>query len=215
MTSRRILGPRSRGFTLVEALLSVALLATMLAALNLFVFSMGEIWGRNRQERLFEQHSRAVTRHVEDLLRRGVLAPAPALPPRLASAESLAARAPLLTFDLPAGDRTLPWPDAPLPDVRCTLEVLPAEGLVLHWQSRWEMDFEKVAPRRSVLSPLVTRLEYGYYDDGRWQVELAPRRNQGGGWAMPARLHVRFEHRGRIADAVVPVPRRAGMLPAF
>lgn len=205
----------ARGFTLVEALLSLALLAALLAALNLFVFSMGEIWGRNRQERLFEQHTRAVTRHLEDVLRRGVLAPAPALPPRLATAEALAARAPLLTFDLPEGDRTLPWPDAPLPDVRCALEVIPAEGLVLHWQSRWEVDFEKIAPRRTVLSPLVTRLEYGYYDDGRWQVDLAPRRDKRGGWAMPARIHLRFEHRGRVADSVVPVPKKAGLLPAF
>lgn len=206
---------RARGFTLVEALLSLALLAALLAALNLFVFSMGEIWGRNRQERLFEQHTRAVTRHLEDLLRRAVVAPSPALPPRLATAETLAARAPLLTFDLPEGDRALPWPDAPLPDVRCALEVVADEGLVLHWQSRWEVDFEKVAPRSTVLSPLVTRLEYGYYDEGRWQVDLAPRRDKRGGWAMPSRIHLRFEHRGRIAETVVPFPRKAGLLPAF
>lgn len=215
MKSARHPAADRRGFTLVEALLSVALLAALLAALNLFVFSMGEIWGRNRQDRLFEQHTRAVTRHLEDLLRRGVVAPAPALPPRLASAETLAASAPLLTFDLPEGDRALPWPDAPLPDVRCALEVVPRRGLVLHWQSRWEVDFEKVAPRSTVLSPLVTRLEYGYYDDGRWQVRPGPRREPRGGWVLPARLHVRFEHRGRSADLIVPLPPRAGLLPAF
>ncbi|HYC69604.1 MAG TPA: prepilin-type N-terminal cleavage/methylation domain-containing protein [Opitutaceae bacterium] len=207
--------PPARGFTLIEALLSVALLAALLAALNLFVFSMGEIWGRNREDRLFEQHTRAVTRHLEDLLRRAALAPAPALPPRVATAPALAASAPLLTFDLPEGDRTLPWPGAPLPDVRCALEAVPQQGLVLHWQSRWEVEFEKVAPRRTVLSPLVTRVEYAYYGDGRWQVDLAPRRDKRGAWAMPARIHLRFEHRGRIADAVVPVPRRAGLLAAY
>lgn len=203
-----------RGFTLLEALLSVALLALMLSALNMFVFSMGEIWGRNRQDRLFDQHARAVTRHVEDLLRRAAAAPADSVP-RIATAGAVAANEPLLTFDLAGGDRLLPWPGAPLPDVRCTLQVVRDRGLVLHWQSRWETDFEQAAPRTVVLSPLVTRLEYAYYVEGRWQAEPAPRRDKRGAWAVPARVLLRFEHRGRTADATAGVPRMAGALPAF
>ena len=53
---------RRAGFTLLEILLSLALVALMLVALNTFVFSMGELWGKNTDIRLFEQHVRAVTR---------------------------------------------------------------------------------------------------------------------------------------------------------
>ena len=67
--------PTVRGFTLIETLLAAALLGALLLALNFFVFSMAEIWGRGAERRLFEQHVRAVTREVEDMIRRGALPP--------------------------------------------------------------------------------------------------------------------------------------------
>ena len=67
---------RPRGFSLLEILVAVALLGMLLLALNVFIFSMGEIWGRNSEQRLFDQHVRAVTRHVENLLRSATLSPA-------------------------------------------------------------------------------------------------------------------------------------------
>ena len=51
-----------RGFTLLEILLALSLVALVLVAMNTFVFSMGELWGRNGDLRLFDQHARAVTR---------------------------------------------------------------------------------------------------------------------------------------------------------
>ena len=67
---------RARGFTLLEILLSLALVSLMLVALNTFVFSMGELWGRNADVRLFDQHVRAVTRFLQHELRAAVLPPA-------------------------------------------------------------------------------------------------------------------------------------------
>jgi prepilin-type N-terminal cleavage/methylation domain-containing protein len=65
----------ARGFSLLELLLSLALISMLLLALNTFVFSMGEIWGRNTDQRLFDQHVRAVTRYVDGLLRSAVIVP--------------------------------------------------------------------------------------------------------------------------------------------
>ena len=48
-----------RGFTLLELLLAMALAATVLIGLNTFVFSMGELWGRGGDVRLFDRHVRA------------------------------------------------------------------------------------------------------------------------------------------------------------
>src|SRR5512133_366977 len=65
-----------RGFTLLEILLALALVALLLVALNTFVFSMGELWGLRTDVRLFEQHVRAVTRFLDHELRAAVLPPA-------------------------------------------------------------------------------------------------------------------------------------------
>ena len=71
------LGRRRRaGLTLVEVLLALALLSVLLLALSQFLLSMGELWGGNRRQRLFDQHVRAVTRYVEDTLQRAAIAPA-------------------------------------------------------------------------------------------------------------------------------------------
>ena len=72
--SRRFRSSRSgRGFTLVELLLAISIMAMLLVALFTFIFSMGEIWGHGSEKRLFEQHVNAVTRHLEAMFRRAAL----------------------------------------------------------------------------------------------------------------------------------------------
>jgi len=77
----------------------------------------------------------------------------------------------LLTFELPAGSRVLPWPEVPLHDVVCALGVHQDQGLVLYWHSRLEEHFADEPPRATVLSPLVTALSYDYYNTrfNSWQ----------------------------------------------
>lgn len=211
-----------RGFTLVEVLLSLALLAALLLALNQFILSMGELWGRNRQQRLFEQHVRAVTRYVEDLLQRGTMVPDVAHRLRVqTSVVPGVGNGPLLTFDLPAGDRLLPWPDRPLPDVQCALDVVPGRGLTLYWQSRWELGFERASPRSTVISPLVGRLDYEYYrmETRTWGTQPSPTgedgAEQGARAALPTRLRLHFQHKQYSADEVVLVPPTVAALPVF
>lgn len=63
------------GFTLLELVLALALVSLLLTGLNTFLFSMGELWGRNTDVRLFEQHVRAVTRFLEGEIRQAALPP--------------------------------------------------------------------------------------------------------------------------------------------
>jgi prepilin-type N-terminal cleavage/methylation domain-containing protein len=130
-TIRNQKSKNSPAFTLLELLLSLALVGMLLVAMNQFIFSMGELWGRGADVRLFERHVRAVTRFVEQSLHSTVQ-------PSAKGVQALAIqdlRLPdgptetLLTFELPAGSRVLPWPAAPLPDVVCALDVRPAQGL--------------------------------------------------------------------------------------
>lgn len=209
---------RGQGFTLVEVLLSLALLVMLLVSLNQFILSMGELWGRNREQRLFNQHVRAVSRHLEVLFRRSVLAPESGRRLRVeASAVPGVGTGPLLTFDLPAGDRILPWPDRPLPDVHCAVDLVPGRGLVLHWQSRWELDFEQAAPRVMVISPLVTRLEYEYYrkETRTWAAQSSLEGGNVGDAPLPARCRLHFQHERFTADQVVRIPPAVAALPAF
>ena len=108
---------RAGAFTLVEVLLALALLGSLLVALNVFVFSMAEVWGKGRDERLFGQHCRAVSAHVEDLLRAAVLGPGgDGLAIKEVKQEN-GGETPELCFTLADGDRLLPWPSAAIPDV--------------------------------------------------------------------------------------------------
>jgi len=209
---------RPAGLSLVEVLLALALLSVLLLALSQFLLSMGELWGRNRRQRLFDQHVRAVTRYLEDTLRRAAIAPAaghglrvgPGKTPPLLST-------PLLTFDLPAGDRLLPWPTAPLPDVQCLLAAERGRGLLLYWQSRWEIGFETAAPRTLVVSPLVTALAYDYYnpDTKAWKTEDTPRPEKDGQTELPVRLRLHFQLEKWTADTLVRVPPATQALPMF
>ncbi len=212
-----------RGFTLLEILLAVSLLAALLTALSVFVFSMGDIWGRGNEQRLFSQHVRAVTRHVENLLRHAALAPEalnrpgrPPVVPRETRLESGAAE-PLLTFDLPEGDRMLPWPGEPLPEVRCSLAVQEGQGLVLCWHSRLEVRFADDPPRVTVLSPFGAAITYDYYrpDFKSWQSHPRVQQDQAGKWARPDRITLHFTHGKMTAETSVVLPVPTGALPAF
>lgn len=212
---------KAGGFSLIELLLAVALLGGVLLALNVFVFSMGDLWGRNADRRLFQQHVRAVTRHVEVLFRQAVLAGSDTVDTAaVAPAEirgETGATVPLLTFELPAGDRTLSWPEEPLPDVVCSLEAREGRGLVLYAHSRLETDFKDTPPRPTLLSPFATRLTYDYYqlDTKSWRTEAALRRDNQGRWITPDRVTLHFAHDKLTAESTLVLPVASAALPAF
>jgi len=210
-----------RGFTLMEVLLALALVALLLVALNTFVFSMGELWGQRTDERLFEQHARAVARFLEHELRSAALPPAaranstPIALQEIRPQNGLMEK--LLTFELPAGSRLFTWPDRPLPEVLCSFQVRPNEGLVLLWHSRLEKNFETDPPRETVVTPLVTGLSYDYYDadTSRWTTETALKLDPLGQPLTPRRLRLKFTYNRLTRESVVTLPTPGDALPTF
>jgi len=209
----------SPAFTLLELLLSLALVGMLLVAMNQFIFSMGELWGRGADVRLFDQHVRAVTRFVEQMLRSTAL-------PTARGVQALAVqdvRLPegptgtLLAFELPAGSRVLTWPGAPLPDVVCALGVRQDQGLVLYWHSRLEQHFASEPPRATVLTPLVTGISYDFYNANArsWQNYQTPQRDSTGQWQLPTRLRLRFAYGKLTRETVVTLPGAVPALPLF
>lgn len=216
---------RTRGFTLLEILLSLALVSLMLVALNTFVFSMGELWGRNADVRLFDQHVRAVTRFLQHELRAAVLPPAAVARSTPIALQEIqpqgGATDKLLTFELPAGSRILVWPDPkrPLPEVVCSLQAREREGLILLWHSRLEKNFDTDPPRETVVTPLVTAMTYDYFDAdaNRWSTEtmLKPDPNGGTNPMLPQRIRLKFAYGKLTRESVVTLPAAAEGLPLF
>ena len=205
---RRELRSSRRGFTLLEVLLALALLGSLLVALNVFVFSMAEAWGKGRDERLFAQHARAVTAYVETLLdnaAQGATTDAPAI--REVKQDS-GGEAPRIVFTMPEGSRLLKWPEAALPDVELSLGVGSRGGLELGWQSRLELRRDQEAPRVTELSPFVASMGWEYFDDDfkRWEILEEPKRDPAGAYLAPQRIHLRFAHGKQSLERIVTLP---------
>ncbi len=218
---KRRTSKREAGFTLIEILISLALVALVLVSLNTFVFSMGELWGRNTDVRLFDRHVRAVTRFLEHELRTAALPPA-AMPnsspiglqevrPQGGATEKL------LTFELPSGSRILTWPDRPLPEVVCSFQVRPNEGLILLWHSRLEKNFDTDPPRETVITPLVTAMTYDYWDEPttRWTNETQLKLDSQGNPMVPQRLRLKFAYDKLTRETVITLPTPGQALPPF
>jgi prepilin-type N-terminal cleavage/methylation domain-containing protein len=209
------------GFTLLEVLLSVTLVGLMLVALNSFVFSMGELWGQRTDVRLFDQHVRAVTRFLERELRTAAFPPAarPNSKPIAVEEVKTANGGPekLITFDLPGGSRFFSLPGRPLPEVVCSIQAKPREGLVLLWRSRLEKNFDTDNPREAVVTPLLTGMTYDYWDENtrRWTTETQLQNDPQGQPMAPQRLRLQFAYNQLTRETVVIVPTVGQGMPAF
>jgi prepilin-type N-terminal cleavage/methylation domain-containing protein len=210
---------RTRGFTLIEVLLSMALAALVLVGLNTFIFSMGELWGRNSDVRLFDQHVRAVTRYLQGEIWRA------SLPPAAAASSTPVAVSPitpsggsqenLITYMELSGSRILKWPDSPLPEVICSLQVRRDQGLFMLWHSDLENHFNDDPPRETQVSPFVTAMAYDYFDTdlNRWTTETALRTDSSGNPLAPQRLRITFTYDKMTRTALLTVPAVGQGLP--
>jgi prepilin-type N-terminal cleavage/methylation domain-containing protein len=203
---------RRRGFTLIEIVLSLALVGLVLVGLNTFIFSMSELWGKNTDVRLFDQHVRAVTRFLQKEMVKATLPPAAApnatpvgvqpITPSGGSQENL------VTYMELSGNRILSWPEETLPEVYCSLQVRRDKGLFMLWHSDLENHFNDDPPREALVSPFVTVLAYDYFDTdfNKWTTETTLRTDSSGNPVAPQRLRVTFTYEKLTREAVVNVP---------
>lgn len=208
-------------FTLLEMLVALSLVGLVLVSLNTFVFSMGELWGRDADLRLFDQHVRAVTRFLDHELRAAALPPATragvdAIAPQEIRPKSGLTEN-LLTFELMEGSRLLTWPDRPLPEVVCSLQVRDRDGLWLLWHSRLETRFEDDPPRETQITPLVSSMSYDYYDANfkNWKNETQLRRDSDNKIVAPQRLRLKFTYQKLTRETSVTLPSASESLPNF
>jgi prepilin-type N-terminal cleavage/methylation domain-containing protein len=214
--------PRSSAFTLIEVLLALGLLAALLAALNQFVFSITEAWTKNHDQFVFVQHTRAVSRHIDEML-QAATNNARSSNTTLGAPAVTELRVPggvtadLLAFDLPVGDRLFTWPGLPLPEVRCALDWRKDEGLVVYWKSRLELDFATADPRMTMISPFVTAISYDYYDATKdtWSTEQELQKDTTGAYLTPRRVRLHFKRNNQELEEVIPLSVSQQGLPAY
>jgi prepilin-type N-terminal cleavage/methylation domain-containing protein len=209
------------GFTMIEILIAVALVGLILVALNTFIFSMGELWGKNTDVRLFNQHVRNVTRFMQEEMERAALPPAGrsgqnAIAPQEVKPQNGSTEQ-MITFELPQGSRLISWPGRALPDVVCSLTVRDREGLILLWHSRLEKNFADDPPRETVITPLVTELDYDYYDADfkRWKTETSLQKDATGQVKSPQRLRFKFTYEKMTRETMITLPSMTEGLPQF
>jgi prepilin-type N-terminal cleavage/methylation domain-containing protein len=211
-----------KGFTILELIIAIAVIGLLLVGLNYFVFSMGELWGRNNERRLFEQHVRGVSRYIERELRNASMPPSGSQGLGAFAVEELhpsgALSETLLTFELREGSRLLNWPDRPLPEVVCAMQARSGQGLFLLWHSRLEEHFNDDPPREVLISPFGTGIAYDYYDEDskRWTTEKQMKRASGATAApIPRRIRLTFAFKGYTQERVITLPWTAEGLPNF
>jgi prepilin-type N-terminal cleavage/methylation domain-containing protein len=210
---------KRRGFTLVEILLSMALVGLVLVGLNTFIFSMGELWGRNTDVRLFDQHVRAVTRFLQREMLRATLPPAAAVNATPVGVQPVSPEGmpqeKLITYMELSGNRILRWPDSPLPEVFCSLQVRRGQGLFMLWHSDLENHFNDDPPREALVSQFVTAIAYDYFDTdfNKWVTETALRTDASGNPLAPQRLRFTFSYDRLTREAVITLPLAKPGLP--
>ncbi|MGA3007055.1 MAG: hypothetical protein ABSE59_04105 [Opitutaceae bacterium] len=218
---RRVRAPASPAFTLLEILLSIALVGLVFVGMNTFIFSMGELWGHRSDARLLDLHARAVTRFLDQQLRTASLPPeiqtgvVPVSPQEIRPQNGPSEN--LLTFELPAGCRLFNWPGPPLPDVICSLQVRSGEGLFLLWHSKLETHFADDPPREVLVTPFVNSMEYDYYDadSKNWQTETVLRTNSNGQAVAPQRLRLHFIYGTLTRDTLITLITPGQGLPDY
>lgn len=210
---------RAGGFTLLEILLSLALVSLLLVALNTFVFSMGELWGQRTDVRLFDQHVRAVSRFLEHELRAAAQPPAARANSNPIALQEIQPQngvmEKMLTFELPGGSRLFRWPERPLPEVVCSFQARQNEGLVMLWHSRLEKNFDTDPPRETVITPFVTGMSYDYYDPDttRWSTETTVKTDPQGQPMTPQRMRLKFTYNKLTRESVIVLPSPGEGLP--
>ena len=208
-----------RGFTVIEIVMAMALVGLVLVGLNTFIFSMSELWGKNTDVRLFDQHVRAVTRFLQKEMVRATLPPAASVNATPVGVQPVTAsgvgQENLVTYVELTGSRILTWPGPALPEVSCSLQVRRDKGLYMLWHSDLENHYNDDPPRETLVSPFVTGLAYDYFDTdfNKWTTETALRTDSSGNPVAPQRLRVTFTYEKLVREALVTVPATKAGLP--
>lgn len=126
---------------------------------------------------------------------------------------------PLLNFKLTKAPPLLVGlENAPLLGIDTFLYFEDSEGLSLLWYSSLQEDSEDINDlRRTVISPLVTKIQYVYWDESfeKWETEDQPMEGDGADqYILPRFIKLTFEYEGETQERTftIPVPSKSALI---
>ncbi len=213
------------GFSLIEMVLSISLLAILLPFLMLFVVTIAELWMQGTEGDFFPEHIDGVTQFLEHALERSeaVLPPGdgsgPSLPVEWARPPGFSdLDDPLLMFRQRETPVLLTRDGSPRPNLNAYLYFSDEDGLSLLWYSDHD---EEVEDRndlfRTEISPYVSSMSYAYYDADfdRWEIVEDPEEGDGGVFILPQYLKLTFTYAGESVERNLFLPQRNPDVPTF
>ena len=226
------------GFTLIEVLLSLALVGILFAAITFLLGTVSLLWLGSKNEDFFPQHVDGVTLFLNESLRRAESMDTPTAqsnqgdqPAANANPQSLPVewarppgwqevQDPLLLFRQREAPALFVREGVLLPSINCYLHWDDRDGLSILWYSDHESEVENPDDLfRTPISRYVTRLEYCYYDveQDRWDVRDNPERSSDDRsvYLLPQFLKLTFTHDDRTYVRNIYLPQRSPDAPLF
>lgn len=201
---------RTRGFTLIEVVLSIGLGGMLLIAAASFLFGIFRLKVNLEERPAFEEHIEGVERFLDFAFANAIADEdeEDAQPVAFAEIPGVTlGQDEVLSFRLSGELPLFVEPETYLPEVDCYLVFNRQDGLYLLWQSDEMAAEDSDDLRRTPLSPYVTSLLYAYYDaeDDEWEVSEEPEDADQGGLKMPDMIKVIFTHPADEHEQIIEI----------
>lgn len=219
-----------RGLTLIEMIVTLAILGTFLSLLSFHLVGLSNLWLNRTDDDFFEQHVDGVSLFLDKALEASEAAVAttgggedgeelPVQWQRLPGASDI--EDPLLFFRQKEAPALLVREGRRLPAIEAYLHFEEDLGLSILWYSTFdaeEMEREEDLFRTPV-SEFVTRIEYAYYEreDDDWEREEDPlEEDNNDTFRLPDFLILTFSHPEKgERERFLRIPQRSPDLPLF
>lgn len=210
------------GLTLIEMILTLAIVGMLMMALAFHTFSLSRIWMDDTDHDFFQQHAEGVALFINSALSQSRASTAEgteALPVQWGRPPDWSELdPPLLMFRQTEAPPLFAREGMRLPDVVCYLHFERREGLSLLWYSELQEEFERLDDLyRTPVSRWVERLEYCYYDPetDRWEILDDPRRDENDEFELPQFIRLHFAHEEETTSRNVFIPQSNRDVPLF
>ncbi|MEX0331348.1 MAG: Tfp pilus assembly protein FimT/FimU [Puniceicoccaceae bacterium] len=205
-----------RGLTLVEMIVSIAIIGTSMAVLSFHLVGLSNLWLNRTDDDFFEQHVDGVILFLNNALEASEGASGGAgggeppvqwaRPPGFSEMDD-----PLLYFQQAEAPALFVREGQSLPAVQAYIHFDDREGLSILWYSILDAeDIEDEADlRRTSISEYVSGMDYAYYEfeDDEWELTDEPMEDDDGNFRLPDFLKFTFTHPDegdRVRSVLVP-----------
>lgn len=219
---------RRCAFTLVEVLVAIGMMAAFMTLLSFFLVGLSSVWLNQSDNRFFENHVDGVMLFLHQAIESAAMPDTvsqgdsgPALPVEWARPPGFFdLDDPLLFFELEAAPALFVREGLRLPRINAYLFFEQRQGLSILWYSNLEA--EEVEDTKdlfnSPVSPLVSNMEYAYYDaeTDRWDLEPEPMEGDDGAFLLPDFIRLTFSLEGEEPlQRSLYIPKRNRDFPLF